>query len=82
MIDVQEEDYVLEEVEGSSIEMKPTAKEAYMGPKQAMGSVCLVYEVPFHGLLDPVEQPGKDLFEGVQAVICDPLKNTGRIGEL
>lgn len=36
----------------------------------AMKSVCMVYVVPFHRLLEAVQQSGEDIGEGTYAVIC------------
>lgn len=50
--------------------------------KRAMISTSQMYNVSFQRLLEVMEIFSKDIFEGVQAVICDPPYITHWIVEL
>lgn len=52
MVDVKEEDVVAEGMFKSEIELSFTAQEKYQVLKQAMKYVCMVYKIPFQGLLE------------------------------
>lgn len=45
-----------------------------------MKSECLIYDVPFKGLLEPVEQSGEDMFVRVGAVIYDQPYSSCQMG--
>lgn len=82
MVNVKGMDVVVEEVYGSGPELRSAVKESYKVLKQTMKPLCLVYDVPFEGLLDALEQSGGDIYEGMQAVICDSRHNTRHIAKL
>lgn len=76
MVHVKEEDVVVEEVDGSGIELSSAAKEPYKVLKRAMKPMGYVYDFRFQWLLKAVEQSGADIFEGLQAVMYKPPYNT------
>lgn len=55
MMDLEKEDVVVEEVDGSLFELSSAAMELYKVLKPALNSVCMVYDVPCWGLLEAVE---------------------------
>lgn len=55
--------------------------EAYEVLKWAIKSMVLLYSTPFQVLLDDMEQTDKDIFEGIQAVICNDLYHIGHIAQ-
>lgn len=71
-MDEKEEGSVVEDANGSAVELSFPAKRAYEGLKWPVKYACLVYNVLFQGLLAALEKSGEDVFERVQALICDP----------
>lgn len=52
MVVVKKEDFVDEEVIESGVDLSFVSKKAYRMLKPALKPVCLVYNLPFHGLLE------------------------------
>lgn len=63
--------FLVEYVSEGCGELKFAEKEARTVQKWAMNSVCLLYEVALHGLLETLKQSSENIFEGVQAIICN-----------
>lgn len=72
----------LKEVARSGVELSSAPREAHEVLKRARKSICLGYDVLIHWLLQAVQQPGKEFYEEVQALICDPPINTPQIVEI
>lgn len=70
------------EVGKSSAKISSAVKEPYDVLRQAMKSVCLVYDVLFLGLMDTGKKSCEDMFEELQALMCDAPYNTCQIAEL
>lgn len=78
MMDLKEEYFGLEEVDGSIIERSFAANESYEVLKQTMKSVFLVYNVQVQALLEAVEHYGESMLERVETIVCSPPYNLGR----
>lgn len=82
-VDVKEEDLVVGQVvDGIVVELAFTTEKAYEVLGQTLEFVYQLYEVPFQGLLGVLYQSRKDIFDGIQALICDLPCNTRLIAEL
>lgn len=82
MVSVKVEDVVAKNPNGIGVKLSSAGRDAYGELQIDMMYVCMLYFVPFQRLLEAVEQSGKDISEGVYAVICDPLYNSCWTAEL
>lgn len=82
LLKVKEQNVVVEEIDGSSIRLSSAVQEPFEVLKRAIKSFYQVYGVPIQWLLETMEQPGTDILEGVQAVICDLLYNAREVADI
>lgn len=82
VVDMKVKYALLDLVHGNGGEVSSTAMEVYEVLIQYMKLSCLVYDVPFHGVLEAANESGEDIRKSLQALICNPLYNTSRIREL
>lgn len=69
---IEEENIVVEEMDGSGVELSSAPKGLYKVLWQSSKAVCLVYGALFTELLEAVHQYSVHILKGAHPVMCKP----------